>query len=50
MEVPAMRTTAAIAREPGTPREITELELEEPRGGEVLIWFAAAGMCHSDDQ
>lgn len=29
-----MRVTAAIVREPGTPWEITELELDEPRAGE----------------
>src|SRR6201996_8397873 len=44
-----MRTRAAIIREPGKPWEITELELDEPRQGEVLIKFAASGMCHSDE-
>ena len=28
---------------------ITELELDEPKPGEVLIKFAASGMCHSDE-
>jgi alcohol dehydrogenase (nicotinoprotein) len=36
-------------RQPGKPWEITELELDEPRAGEVRIRFAAAGMCHSDE-
>jgi len=44
-----MRTRAAIVREPGKPWEVTELELDEPRDGEVRIRFAASGMCHSDE-
>jgi alcohol dehydrogenase (nicotinoprotein) len=44
-----MRTRAAVIREPGKPWEITELELDEPRQGEVLIAFRASGMCHSDE-
>src|SRR5215472_10015974 len=44
-----MRTRAAGIREPGKPWEITELELDEPREGEVRIAFKASGMCHSDE-
>ncbi|MEV5413487.1 NDMA-dependent alcohol dehydrogenase [Thermopolyspora sp. NPDC052614] len=44
-----MRTRAAVIRKPGTPWELTELELDEPRAGEVRIKFAASGMCHSDE-
>src|ERR1700730_3017128 len=44
-----MPTRAAIIREPGKPWEITELELDEPRAGEVRIAFRASGMCHSDE-
>jgi alcohol dehydrogenase (nicotinoprotein) len=44
-----MRTRAAIIREPGKPWEVTELELDEPKAGEVRIAFAASGMCHSDE-
>lgn len=44
-----MRTRAAVIRAPGKPWEITELELDEPRQGEVRIRFAASGMCHSDE-
>jgi S-(hydroxymethyl)glutathione dehydrogenase/alcohol dehydrogenase len=40
---------AAIIREPGKPWEITELELDEPKAGEVRIAFRASGMCHSDE-
>src|ERR1700727_865174 len=44
-----MRTKAAIIREPGKPWEITELELDEPKAGEVRMAFRASGMCHSDE-
>jgi S-(hydroxymethyl)glutathione dehydrogenase/alcohol dehydrogenase len=44
-----MRTKAAVIREAGKPWEITELELDEPRQGEVRIAFAASGLCHSDE-
>src|SRR5215472_10746211 len=44
-----MRTRAAVIREPGNPWEITELELDEPRQGEVRIAFKASGLCHSDE-
>ncbi|WP_425826413.1 NDMA-dependent alcohol dehydrogenase [Streptomyces fractus] len=40
---------AAVCREPGKPWEITEVEVDEPRAGEVRIRFHAAGLCHSDD-
>ncbi|HTU07487.1 MAG TPA: NDMA-dependent alcohol dehydrogenase, partial [Trebonia sp.] len=33
----------------GKPWEITELELDEPRQGEVRIAFKASGLCHSDE-
>ncbi|WP_221585473.1 NDMA-dependent alcohol dehydrogenase [Microbacterium sp. G2-8] len=45
----SLTTRAAVCRAPGTPWEITELELDEPRANEVRIKFHAAGMCHSDD-
>lgn len=44
-----MRTRAAIVRVPGSPWELTELDLDEPRAGEVRIRFAVSGMCHSDE-
>jgi S-(hydroxymethyl)glutathione dehydrogenase/alcohol dehydrogenase len=44
-----MRTRGAILREvPGT-YEVVELELEEPRQGEIMVKVVASGMCHSDD-
>ncbi len=44
-----MKTRAAVLRAVGQPFEITELELDEPKAGEVLIRYAAAGLCHSDE-
>jgi NDMA-dependent alcohol dehydrogenase len=44
-----MRTrTAVLFTQPGK-WEVTELELEPPRQGELLVRMAAAGLCHSDD-
>ncbi|GAA1123683.1 NDMA-dependent alcohol dehydrogenase [Citricoccus alkalitolerans] len=44
-----MKTRAVVCREPGTPWEVTELDLDEPKANEVRIKMMAAGMCHSDD-
>jgi S-(hydroxymethyl)glutathione dehydrogenase/alcohol dehydrogenase len=33
----------------GKDWEITELELDKPQAGEILVRFVAAGLCHSDD-
>ncbi len=44
-----MKTRAAVLRKGGEPWEITELDLDEPSAGEVLIRFEAAGLCHSDE-
>jgi S-(hydroxymethyl)glutathione dehydrogenase/alcohol dehydrogenase len=44
-----MKTRAAVIRGVGQPFEITELELDEPKAGEVLIRYVAAGLCHSDE-
>jgi len=38
-----------VLRDMGKDWEIIELDLDPPREGEVLIRFAAAGLCHSDD-
>lgn len=43
-----MKTRAAVLHEVGKPLMIEELDLEEPRAGEVLVRIAAAGVCHSD--
>jgi S-(hydroxymethyl)glutathione dehydrogenase/alcohol dehydrogenase len=44
-----MTTRAAICREPRTPWEIVDVELDPPGPNEVRIKFHAAGLCHSDD-
>ena len=44
-----MKTRAAVLRDVGKPFEIVELDLDEPKTGEVLVEFAASGLCHSDD-
>ncbi|MBO0820433.1 MAG: NDMA-dependent alcohol dehydrogenase [Nocardiopsaceae bacterium] len=44
-----MQTRAAVLRELGKTFEIVELDLDEPKTGEVLVRFAASGLCHSDD-
>jgi NDMA-dependent alcohol dehydrogenase len=44
-----MRTTAAVLREQPGQWEVTDVDLDAPRQGELLIRMAAAGLCHSDD-
>jgi NDMA-dependent alcohol dehydrogenase len=44
-----MKTRASILRSAPGKYETAELELEEPRAGEVLVKLAASGLCHSDD-
>ena len=44
-----MKTKAAVLRDVGKDWEITELDLDPPKDGEVLVRFVAAGLCHSDE-
>ena len=44
-----MKTRAAIMRATGQDWEVTELELDPPKTGEVLVRFVASGLCHSDE-
>jgi NDMA-dependent alcohol dehydrogenase len=44
-----VKTQAAVLREAGRWWEIEELDLDEPKAGEVLIKFMAAGLCHTDE-
>ena len=44
-----MKTRAAIVRHAPGKFETVELDLDEPRDGEVLVELKAAGLCHSDD-
>lgn len=43
-----MKTNAAVTYESGKPLVIEELELDEPKAGEVRVKMAAVGLCHSD--
>jgi S-(hydroxymethyl)glutathione dehydrogenase/alcohol dehydrogenase len=39
---------AVVLERPGSPTRVEELELREPRAGEVAVRIAASGVCHSD--
>jgi S-(hydroxymethyl)glutathione dehydrogenase/alcohol dehydrogenase len=43
-----MRMRAAVLEEFGKPLVVQELDLAEPRAGEVLVRLAACGVCHTD--
>src|SRR3954464_12872289 len=44
-----MHTRGAIIRQaPGT-YEVVDLEVEDPRQGEIQVEMTASGLCHSDD-
>ena len=43
-----MRTRAAVLEEFGAPLEVQEIELGEPKAGEVLVRLEACGICHTD--
>lgn len=43
-----MKTRAAVAWDAGKPLEITEIDIEGPKRGEVLIRLVATGVCHTD--
>ena len=44
-----MKTRAAVAWKAGAPLEVTDVELDGPRFGEVLIEIKATGVCHTDE-
>jgi len=44
-----MKTKAAVAIAAGRPLEITEVDLDGPRDGEVLVEIKATGICHTDE-
>ena len=44
-----VKTRAAMLWDTGRDWEIAELDLDEPKQGEVLIRWVAAGLCHSDE-
>ena len=43
-----MKIRAAVLERFGAPLEIQEVELAEPKAGEVLVRLAACGVCHTD--
>jgi S-(hydroxymethyl)glutathione dehydrogenase/alcohol dehydrogenase len=44
-----VKTRGAIIRSTPGEYEVVDLDLDEPRQGEVLVKLAASGLCHSDD-
>ncbi|MEM9271258.1 MAG: alcohol dehydrogenase catalytic domain-containing protein, partial [Pseudomonadota bacterium] len=44
-----MKTRAAVATKAGAKLEVTEVNLEGPRAGEVLVEIKATGICHTDE-
>jgi len=43
-----MKSRAAVAVEAGKPLEITEVDVQGPQQGEVLVRMVATGVCHTD--
>jgi len=43
-----VKIRAAVLEAFGAPLEVQELDLAEPRAGEVLVRLAACGVCHTD--
>ncbi len=43
-----MDVRAAVAFEAGKPLEVTTVQLDGPRAGEVLVEIKATGICHTD--
>jgi Zn-dependent alcohol dehydrogenase len=43
-----VKIRAAVLEEFAQPLTIAEIDLAEPRAGEVLVRLAACGVCHTD--
>jgi len=43
-----MKSRAAVALGAGKPLEITEIDVQGPKDGEVLVRMVATGVCHTD--
>ena len=41
-------TTAAVLEAPRKPLTVTDIDVEPPRAGEVMVEVGASGVCHSD--
>jgi S-(hydroxymethyl)glutathione dehydrogenase/alcohol dehydrogenase len=44
-----MKTRAAVAFRAGQPLEVTEVNLDGPKAGEVMVEVKATGICHTDE-
>src|SRR5919107_1223956 len=44
-----MKTKAAVGYAAGKPLEVTTVDLDGPRAGEVLVEIKATGICHTDE-
>src|ERR1700751_6151533 len=44
-----MDVRAPVAFGPGKPLEVTTVQLEGPRAGEVMVEIKATGICHTDE-
>src|SRR5437879_13587002 len=44
-----MKTRAAVALEKAKPLQITEVNLDGPKAGEVMVELKATGICHTDE-
>lgn len=44
-----MRTRGAVVRSAPGRYEVVDLDVEDPREGEIQVRMVAAGLCHSDD-
>ncbi|WP_394933905.1 NDMA-dependent alcohol dehydrogenase [uncultured Ilumatobacter sp.] len=44
-----MQTKAAILWEVNKPWAVEDIELDDPKEGEVMVKLAASGLCHSDE-
>jgi NDMA-dependent alcohol dehydrogenase len=44
-----MKTRGAILRKAPSKYEVVELDLDDPRPGELQVKLVASGLCHSDD-
>ncbi|MDO4490928.1 MAG: NAD(P)-dependent alcohol dehydrogenase [Lachnospiraceae bacterium] len=44
-----MKIRAAVTRKAGEPYQIQEVELAEPKFGEILVKIVASGICHTDE-
>ena len=44
-----MKIQAVVIREAGTPFQIEEVELANPKVGEMLVKIVASGVCHTDE-